>query len=286
MAIYHKGKKTSILLHEGSIIKQIYHMGKKYLKEWLSLTTKASISLAFGEEATQVIKSTNAYLETIAITDAQRAKTLASFINEYPLLVTSLVETSKTRWLVGDGKAWIELDYSPNNYTNCKVDAQFTTMPESSTWPCILGACDSGELNRWCIMLHGSNKQFIYAVCDNISSSNQKTIRTNWADLLPHKFIVNNGEFIIDGLSYGSIEVPTFNTNNRMRVFGENNTSNPSARIRPVNIGSCEISDNDTSIHLTPFIRNGENGMLDILSGTFYPNANTSGQFTIELTNK
>jgi hypothetical protein len=43
----------------------------------------------------------------------------------------------------------------------------------------------------------------------------------------------------------------------------------------------------DTDIaHFSPFIRNGENGMLDIISGTFYPNANTSGAFTIELTDK
>lgn len=35
-----------------------------------------------------------------------------------------------------------------------------------------------------------------------------------------------------------------------------------------------------------PFIRNGENGMLDIISGTFYPNANTQGSFTIALTSK
>ena len=33
-------------------------------------------------------------------------------------------------------------------------------------------------------------------------------------------------------------------------------------------------------------LRNGENGMLDILSGTFYPNANTKGTFTIEITDK
>lgn len=38
--------------------------------------------------------------------------------------------------------------------------------------------------------------------------------------------------------------------------------------------------------HLCPFIRNGENGMLDIISGTFYPNANTQGTFTIALTPK
>lgn len=38
--------------------------------------------------------------------------------------------------------------------------------------------------------------------------------------------------------------------------------------------------------YFLPFIRNGENGMLDIISGTFYPNANTQGSFTIALTPK
>jgi hypothetical protein len=37
---------------------------------------------------------------------------------------------------------------------------------------------------------------------------------------------------------------------------------------------------------LAPFIRNGENGMLDIISGTFHPNANAKGSFTITLTDK
>ena len=38
--------------------------------------------------------------------------------------------------------------------------------------------------------------------------------------------------------------------------------------------------------HLLPFTRNGENGMLDIISGTFHPNANTEGAFTIQITDK
>lgn len=35
---------------------------------------------------------------------------------------------------------------------------------------------------------------------------------------------------------------------------------------------------------LVPFIRNNVNGMLDTLTGTFYPNANTSGSFSIAYT--
>ncbi|MCI6323815.1 MAG: hypothetical protein MR787_01900 [Bacteroidales bacterium] len=33
-----------------------------------------------------------------------------------------------------------------------------------------------------------------------------------------------------------------------------------------------------------PFTRQGANGMIDTITGTFYPNANTSGSFSIAYT--
>ena len=42
----------------------------------------------------------------------------------------------------------------------------------------------------------------------------------------------------------------------------------------------------DIKYHFASFQHGGENGMLDIISGTFYPNANTQGSFTIALTDK
>jgi hypothetical protein len=38
--------------------------------------------------------------------------------------------------------------------------------------------------------------------------------------------------------------------------------------------------------HYYPCQHGGENGMLDIISGTFHPNANTQGSFTIQITDK
>ena len=50
----------------------------------------------------------------------------------------------------------------------------------------------------------------------------------------------------------------------------------------------CLIKSNDQPVrHFIPMQRtDGTCGMLDIISGTFYPNANTEGQFTIQLTDK
>jgi hypothetical protein len=64
-------------------------MGKRYLQQWLSPTSIAAIRLAFGEEAEQVIKLTNAYLKTIKSTDPARALQISGFINEDPLLYLS-----------------------------------------------------------------------------------------------------------------------------------------------------------------------------------------------------
>lgn len=58
-------------------------------------------------------------------------------------------------------------------------------------------------------------------------------------------------------------------------------------RIAALSITNFKIFETDQPLsEMYPFIRNGENGMLDIISGTFYPNANTEGSFTIALTSK
>ena len=66
--------------------------------KWLTHATQQAILAAFGaEEGMVVISKTNDYLNAIALTDTARAQQLADFIQEDPLLVTSLVETSKVR---------------------------------------------------------------------------------------------------------------------------------------------------------------------------------------------
>jgi hypothetical protein len=71
--------------------------GKMVIGYGLLSATLQAIVAAFGAEGTEVISKTNDYLNRIAQTDPQRALLLAGFINEDPLLVCSLVETSKVR---------------------------------------------------------------------------------------------------------------------------------------------------------------------------------------------
>lgn len=96
--ITHNGKYLGAATHHGMPIYAATMGGKMVfgIKWRLQLTTQA-ILVAFGAEGTEVIRKTNDYLNRIATTDLQRAQALANFINEDPLLVCSLVETSKVR---------------------------------------------------------------------------------------------------------------------------------------------------------------------------------------------
>ena len=83
--------------HHGMRITAACLGGQGIFGLWLKTATQQAILAAFGEEGMVVISKTNDYLNAIALTDPQRAQQLADFIQEDPLLVCSLVETSKVR---------------------------------------------------------------------------------------------------------------------------------------------------------------------------------------------
>ena len=77
-----------------------------------------------------------------------------------------------------------------------------------------------------------------------------------------------------------------FTTPNKIALFTRHDGSALNAR--PLNgaISYVEFV-GDTQAHFIPMQRtDGTCGMLDIISGTFYPNANIEGAFTIALTPK
>jgi hypothetical protein len=96
---------------------------------------------------------------------------------------------------------------------------------------------------------------------------------------------VEKGKFYVDGQLYDSWTWAS-NPSGKMGLFGVSANSE-SARAR---IAFVEFVDNQTTdqvAHFVPMQRtDGTCGMLDIISGTFHPNANTSDSFTIQITDK
>lgn len=95
--ITHNGTYLPFATHHGMPIVAATMGGKMVIRTWLLSATQQAIVAAFGAEGTEVIAKTNDYLNRIATTDPQRALQISGFINEDPMLVCSLVETSKVR---------------------------------------------------------------------------------------------------------------------------------------------------------------------------------------------
>lgn len=265
--ITHNGTYLLHATHHGMPIVAATMGGKMVIGGWLLSATKQAIVAAFGAEGTEVIAKTNDYLNRIATTDPQRAQALAMFINEDPLLVTSLVETSKVRTLDGDGFAYINTNFKPtagipfeivyHSYLVKNSTRQIEGWNESQWWGTNSNGSSFGQ--------NGSGITFVEGELNEIVISYSGT---------------GNTPISLNGNRAGN---PGF-VSTDFHAFHINGWNNECMRDRRRDI---IIVENGTPIReMCPFIRNGENGMLDIISGTFYPNANTEGSFTIQLTDK
>lgn len=240
--------------------------GQWVMKPGLKTATQQAIIAAFGaEEGKAVILRTNDYLNAIALTDTTRAQQISAFINEDPLLVCSLVETSKTRWLKSDNKARIQTSVVTTLLTSAEL--HFKT---GSITGALMGG-NNWSANSW------------------LTQYSSNTIRWHWASAVLNSPIAANTEYHA-----------TFAAN-YINLNGVERTGSGASKVgEMVELFYCKNSGCDSSIakatfkdgeqivgeyvpYLTP---NGTCGMLDIVSFTFHPNANTQGSFTIQLTSK
>ena len=266
--------------HHGMRITAACLGGQWVLGNWLMTATKQAILAAFGaEEGTQVIKATNDYLNAIALTDTARAQLLAGFINEDPMLVCSLVETSKTRWLVGDGVAYIDTDIAPS--ANCIFEVSMKVNVDATY--CSNGCRIAYQNTMFANQVYIGSGQFAGAFFDvganRILTGVMPTKGEGYKyklDCLNKKAYVNDSEFAVNAFAGSTLPIFLFGTNNNgaMSNGGEQD------------IDFASIINGEDQHRYLPYNNGTESGMLDIISGTFHPNANTSGSFTIQITDK
>lgn len=257
--------------------------GDKWLLDnrWLMVATQAAILSAFGAEGAGVIQATNAYLNGLATTDREKAQALAGFINEDPMLVCSIVETSKTRWLVGDGKAYIDTGVKFD--ANDEVLLDFYSLSNSGNYA-FFGAKNTEGAE---ISVFWNNTRLDIANPSSQSAFSWVNSASNifYADK-HYKLTYNKDACILldvdsDTSTTSDISMyANFVGTQPVFLFAVNRPSIWHGWFK------CAKFRIGNKAHLLPFIRNGECGMIDILTGTFYPNANTEGAFTIQLTDK
>jgi hypothetical protein len=276
--ITHNGTYLGAATHHGMPIVAATMGGKMVIGYGLLSATLQAIVAAFGAEGTEVIAKTNDYLNRIATTDPQRALQISGFINEDPLLVCSLVETSKTRWLVGDGESWIMTGVNASLTTGIEVKFKLLSLDNNHSTICLIDKSSGNEafgLAFW-------DKKWVY------NYGNYNFQDTAKLDVLYHyKQLGGNIQMVAsDGYSVSiqktaskiiDAEIPFPNQNRNLQV------SNFAAVLETP---FFRIYDRETIIKdFVPFVSPTRNGMLDLVNMEFHPNQGT-GSFTIAITDK
>ena len=233
---------------------------------------------AFGaEEGTQVISKTNDYLHAIALTDITRAQQLVGFINEDPLLVCSLVETSKIRLLVGDGKSWIDTGviYADGLYGEnlCEFKFTRTSIDNYQLFGINAGLAFGERKGKFEDGMATSKHECIQGITYTLEQKFDSTECTNK--------ISNVGE-----LKRPTKSMLSYAQNQGYILFA---TRSKNEVLYPCYMSMSYMRMQSTGVnvrHFIPFQHDKQAGMLDIISCQFYPNANTSGAFTIALADK
>lgn len=251
--ILKQGHNYEPMPHDGKVIRRIYRGGRCYY-----------IASPYSPEATQALKAAfPAYWK--AIRDYGRANpALVPFINEDPMLIVSLVEVGKTRWLVGDGKAWIQVPVRIS--TSNTITTIVKNLESASTFQCLFSTSPSTAFRLWV-----SNSKCICTINGTESS------QINFKEI--GKFEYNGESWMVNGV--------VVNTYKGTPVIADSfclyNLSSSASR-QPFSAMS-EFNVKDIA-QLVPCQHQGQCGMLDVVNATFYPNANTEYSFTIAITDK
>ena len=284
--ITHNGKYLPFATHHGMPIYAATMGGKMVFgSKWLLPLTLQAIVAAFGAEGTDVIAKTNDYLNQIATTDPQRAQRLANFINEDPMLVCSLVETSKTRWLVFDGsKGYIDTGYLPKSL-HTRYEVGFIKLANNGSWRPIINnesdirfgiVCSSGSANEgriWC----GGSSNGAYGEANFVCNLN-----TYYEVIADKSGVVANGTITtISGTVQDATALYPACINARYLSATSTSSERSNFKLKYLRI----LEDDVVQRYFIPYNDNGTSVLLDAENGVIYRNAE-SGSFTIALTDK
>lgn len=243
---------------------------------------------AFGVDGKAVIKATNAYLTQLAASGQagkDKATALAGWLNTYAIedahIVYSLVPTlGVTRWLCGDGSAYIETPYYPNGNSHVKT---YLVMRKGSNF------APYGIIGGWKYGWNG-----------NIFSNYNNDVRITQviSDYLNKEMYAEQNKNLayLEGALVKEHTYSQFTLAYKLVLFRN------WEHISKFDIADFVVSEEDTMLYyFIPYevgtdglpanrVSNreiqeaGAKGMLDLLSGIFYPNINGSGSFTISET--
>lgn len=199
---------------------------------------------------------------------------LVPWINEDNDLIVSLVGVGKERWLVGDGVAYIDTGIvvtSQNMESEMRAKSARTSSFET----------------YWGFMHSSTNPRLgIHNYSNGIMVSANSTDKAFSLDENPHIY-----KALLDGRAKWWKDKQTyqggtynFSTNTLSIYLFARHNSGGAGNIGKMSESYWKFEIDGQQYNFVPCTHNGAAGMLDIVNAQWYGNANTSGAFTIELT--
>ena len=254
-------------------INLIARNGKAMFGEFsaISLAAKAVILAEYGKQVWSDVKQY-----------AKAHPQIVEFINQDPHLACSISPNSnKERWLVTDGFACIQTKTILNGYSNI-------------TSICMVPKNLAGNQTLWCAReTTNSNTYTAFLLGASIRSdygSGQTATGRDMPREQSTELRTYEGDFYLNGEMLVDRSVLSFSTVNGVSLFASYSTAGtaPYTNVQSgFKQGIFKVEQGEELVlHLLPCLYNGIAGMVDAISGTFHPNANTEGQFTIAVTDK
>ena len=237
----------------------------------------------YSVEATEVLKATFptqwAIINDYGLAHPEIVPYMNAYATEDPKIAYSLVEGIGTRWIQGDSNAYILTDIIPTNATTSYIKFSCQSSIRSVQWA--FGSENSNSGPRFGAWMNSNCTQLNIRFGGNGVTSGVMITLSGYSEgqviEIERK---SDGTVYVDGVSKGT---PIYTTAfiYPFTIFGMNYngvTNDPG----PMNgkIYECMLDGH----RFVPFIRNNQYGMLDLTTGTWKGNANSSGSFTISET--
>ena len=260
---------------------------------WLKAATKQAILGAFGQtDGMAVIKATNAYLNQLAASDRDKATALAALINEDPMMVCSLglqpdltvLPVMPERALKGDGTAYINIGIIFAEDGECEIKFRLGTF---SNYPMLFGSRYGGSNE---LTLNQANASALDAYIrqglktfSGLSANADNVVKVTW-----QKVTLNSSEWSTGKAKTDSDHVFTIGgvvtgrySQWRGRIYYANYKEGDDIvrQFLPFRLGKAWSADK-----VSTGVAQAKDtlGMIDLVTGIFYPNAASSGAFTME----
>lgn len=227
----------------------------------------------YSQETTQALKSAFPYKWQTIRDYGFAHPDRVPFINEDPMLVMSLIDGLGTRWLNNNGTAYLNTGFVANYYSH---SYQYDTIWKAAAIgnsTTMIGALSNGAAFGQ-MFLSGSECQ-VWGGYNwvNTGLTFNVAANTKYTDSIKFDFDNNKGYRTMNGASLEK------NVDMRTRVtleaylFAYNNGGTATQKANCSFAKLVMYGDEVKVREMYPFIRNNVNGMIDVLSNTFYTNA-------------